>query len=749
MPRRVLLILICILLLPARRAEAAAPQMRAFWVDAFHEGIKTPAQTDRLIADAQRAGANTLIVQVRRRGDSYYRDSAEPIANDVAANYDPLGDLVPKAHARGLKVHAWVVSMPVWKDGYVQPDRSHVWYAHGPNAPGAENWLMLRDDGKTGDCGAPNDCSYFLDPGHPAAADYTVSVLTRLVARYDMDGLHLDYIRYPSNRFGYNPVSLQRFQQATGRGDRPAPEDAQWMQWRRDQMTKLVKRIYLNMIAQKPAMELSVAAIAWGGAPPNGDFKASSPYVRTLQDWAGWLQAGYIDWAMPMTYFEESNGQTRDWYNGWISWIKANQGTRPIGAGVGAWLNTSDENLQQLRRATDDRVLLGASLYSYAIPVAGDRNAFLDRLRSELWSDGAPAPSFAWKSAPQTGYVLGRITAGGAALPNASLRLNGPGGQEQWVTSDGSGVFGDVGLAPGAWTITARDPQANVERSQPATVTAGRVAHVTLDVVAKADEALVPADADRAFGELWNRTDLAVARGTTARSWMWGPKAFATASEAYGQAPGGRRTVQYWDKSRMEVSNPAGNRADLWFVTNGLLTKELISGRMQIGENEFVQRQPSSVPVAGDPAGAASRYGYAIFANVASLNGDRRAPAQVGAQVVQTIGEQGGVGSDQGLARYNVTNAAYNSELGHNIPNVFQSYLTGLPLPWVFVMGYPITEAYWTRAIVRGQPTDVLVQLYERRTLTYTPSNPAAFRVEMGNVGQHYFRWRYGSAPWE
>src|SRR5215207_2406280 len=118
MPRRVLLILICILLLPARRGEAAAPQMRAFWVDAFHEGIKTPAQTDRLIADAQRAGANTLIVQVRRRGDSYYRDSAEPIANDVAPNYDPLGDLVPKAHARGLKVHGWVVSMPAWKDGY-------------------------------------------------------------------------------------------------------------------------------------------------------------------------------------------------------------------------------------------------------------------------------------------------------------------------------------------------------------------------------------------------------------------------------------------------------------------------------------------------------------------------------------------------------------------------------------------------------------------------------------------------------
>ncbi|HZG66302.1 MAG TPA: hypothetical protein VEZ12_06135, partial [Herpetosiphonaceae bacterium] len=94
-------------------------------------------------------------------------------------------------------------------------------------------------------------------------------------------------------------------------------------------------------------------------------------------------------------------------------------------------------------------------------------------------------------------------------------------------------------------------------------------------------------------------------------------------------------------------------------------------------------------------------------------------------------------------------NAQYNAELGHHLPNVFAAYLNELPLPWVFVMGYPITEPYWVRAGIRGQATDVLVQIFERRVLTYTPSNPAAFRVEMGNVGQHYFRWRYNAAPWE
>jgi hypothetical protein len=70
-------------------------------------------------------------------------------------------------------------------------------------------------------------------------------------------------------------------------------------------------------------------------------------------------------------------------------------------------------------------------------------------------------------------------------------------------------------------------------------------------------------------------------------------------------------------------------------------------------------------------------------------------------------------------------------------------------LDWVFVLGYPITEPYWASVKVGGQSKDVLIQVFERRVLTYTPSNAAQYRVEMGNVGQHYWRWRYGTAPWE
>jgi thermitase len=64
--------------------------------------------------------------------------------------------------------------------------------------------------------------------------------------------------------------------------------------------------------------------------------------------------------------------------------------------------------------------------------------------------------------------------------------------------------------------------------------------------------------------------------------------------------------------------------------------------------------------------------------------------------------------------------------------------------PIFYATGLPITDAYWAEVKVGGQVKDVLIQAFERRILTYTPSNPRAYRLEMGNVGQHYYRWRYG-----
>src|SRR6478672_10853140 len=106
--------------------------------------------------------------------------------------------------------------------------------------------------------------------------------------------------------------------------------------------------------------------------------------------------------------------------------------------------------------------------------------------------------------------------------------------------------------------------------------------------------------ADPAFQRVWNRTDKLVADKTVVRSWYWGPTPGETKTEKYVDGPGGTRKVQYFDKSRMEINDPSGNANDPFFVTNGLLTIELISGKMQTGKNTYETRYPANIPLASD-----------------------------------------------------------------------------------------------------------------------------------------------------
>ena len=110
------------------------------------------------------------------------------------------------------------------------------------------------------------------------------------------------------------------------------------------------------------------------------------------------------------------------------------------------------------------------------------------------------------------------------------------------------------------------------------------------------------APANDAFQRTWARTDQPVASGAVSRTWMWGPKANTGAlQEDYVEAPGGTRTVQYYDKSRMEITDPAGDQTSPWYVTNGLLVNELVTGNMQVGNDAFEQRSAAEVNIAGDP----------------------------------------------------------------------------------------------------------------------------------------------------
>jgi len=265
-----------------------------------------------------------------------------------------------------------------------------------------------------------------------------------------------------------------------------------------------------------------------------------------------------------------------------------------------------------------------------------------------------------------------------------------------------------------------------------------------------------------AFLTTWMRADQPVNEHVVNRTWVWGPLSTAyQTSESYVEAPDGERVVMYFDKARMEVTHPEADPSNLWYVTNGLLVVELMSGWLQVGDNAFEQRAPSGANVAGDPV---QTYGisYALFAEARD-----EAPFPAGHTLTTWVERFGGSPMNPAylgftevpaMAQYGVTATHDVPETNHRIASVFWEFMTSSGLVWeddgyvtdalfqnpFYATGYPITEAYWAGVIVGGVQRDVLMQCFERRCLTYTPSNPAGWQVEMGNVGQHYYNWRYG-----
>lgn len=262
------------------------------------------------------------------------------------------------------------------------------------------------------------------------------------------------------------------------------------------------------------------------------------------------------------------------------------------------------------------------------------------------------------------------------------------------------------------------------------------------------------------FRDRWVAQDNLVGSAGINRPFTWGPNvpgAPTVLSESYADSPGGTRRVLYLDKARMEINNPANG-----FVTTGLAVKELVSGNRQDGNNLFTKLAPSQTQVAGDPvASNPNTPVYASFANLVTLgNADANSkPNAVGQVINQVVAKNGTVSVI--APPENITIGAYQSQTGHNIAAPFETFknqrgpvtnpanggtLNNQPIytddPTSNVFGLAISEPYWASTRIAGVERVVLVQLFERRVLTYNPAL-ANNKVEMGNLGQHYYQWRY------
>ena len=364
-----------------RGAPATNNEIRALWVQ---RGTLTsaPAVT-ALIDQAKTAGFNTLLVQVRGRGDAYYNSRLEPRGPALArqdASFDPLELAIAAGHRAGLRMHAWV-NVNLIADADLPSARNHIVHAH-------PEWLMvpreLADQAVRLD---PHRQEYvamlsryardnserieglYLSAIQPAAADYTVSVIADIASRYAVDGIHIDYARFPSDDFDYSPGALAQFRaevvphltaaerrEYDGRaanGGRPAfytqmfPQ--RWQDFRRARMTKLVTRLRAAVKRARP--EAVFSAAVW--PDPN---EAS---MHRFQDWRLWVHDGLLDVICPMAYTTDAAV-----FRAQIAGVKAVAGSRPVWAGIGAYhLSVADTvaNIQSARRLGT----AGISLFSY------------------------------------------------------------------------------------------------------------------------------------------------------------------------------------------------------------------------------------------------------------------------------------------------------------------------------------------------------------------------------------------------
>lgn len=327
------------------------------------------------------AGGNTVVVEVARRYDAYYNSGFLDRGNDPGfeAGLDVLAEVAAGARARGLSVHAWFTAMPAWQPETANAPEPWNWTyrEHGLPAPEEQRWLTRNAAGEWGE---------YLDPGHPDVQNLVVATAAELAA-YDIDAVHVDYLRYPGAEWGYNPVALGRFQADTGRTDIPAPTDPQFSDWRRQQTTDIARRMREAVQQVNPAVGVSAALIAWGDGPVNGrSFESTPAYNQVMQPWQQWMADGLVDVAMPMLYFRESRHAA--FYRNWMSYVAGLRAATGVttAPGQGSWLNPIDQSITQLGAAAP--FVDGEVLFSYQETATGQGpNALLDALSTSLWSN--------------------------------------------------------------------------------------------------------------------------------------------------------------------------------------------------------------------------------------------------------------------------------------------------------------------------------------------------------------------------
>lgn len=300
----VIVLIVAFLLFPTQKPEKIIPskEARAVWLHRFEYTRYTSTHNQdsikQFISDAINNAAdanfNMIIFQVRGNGDAYYTPGLEPwgelLTGEVGKDpgWDPLQFAIDKAHARGMELHAWMNTFPAWRGRNLPPKTDPE--AAILNHP---EWLVADSAGNP----MPMTDHYVsFSPGIPAVQDYIISVATDIASRYDVDGIHFDYIRYPEQApdlgYSHDAMSVKRFNSQEGN-----PYDLNWADWQREQLNHFVANMYNALKDVKPYLKMSTAVI---GSYNVGGWNA---YSEVYQDARRWTEIGKVDFLAPMTYF--------------------------------------------------------------------------------------------------------------------------------------------------------------------------------------------------------------------------------------------------------------------------------------------------------------------------------------------------------------------------------------------------------------------------------------------------------------
>lgn len=255
------------------------------------------------------ANFNTILFQTRIRGEVIYPSTIEPISSLLTGisgkkpGYDPLAFAIEECHKRGMECHAWMVAIPLGPASLAKSlGKNSITQKHPDICIHYKNF-------------------WYLNPGNPSTKNYLMSLVQEIINKYDLDGVHFDYLRYPENEKKF--PDTKEFQKY-GKGK-------SLEQWRRDNLTDILRHIYINVKKQKPWIKVSTSPVGKYRNTSRYRSNGWNAYHSVYQDVQGWLAEGIEDQIYPMMYFRENN-----FYPFALDWQENNNG-RHIIPGLGIY----------------------------------------------------------------------------------------------------------------------------------------------------------------------------------------------------------------------------------------------------------------------------------------------------------------------------------------------------------------------------------------------------------------------------